>query len=57
MPIKGEREADPGAVHDRKARRIDGGQLVQVSSSEIFPRLIEVLQAAREDPDPVARED
>jgi hypothetical protein len=37
------------ALHDRKAGGIDGGQLVQVRASKIFPRLLQIAQLAGKD--------
>ena len=47
-----EREGNPDsdAFHDREARRIDRGKLVQVRAAKIIPRLFQVAQLAREDP-------
>ena len=47
-----EREGNPDSdtFHDREARRIDRGKLVQVRAAKIILRLFQVAQLAREDP-------
>jgi hypothetical protein len=43
-------EPDSRTLHDRKAGGIDGGQLVQVRASKVFPRLLQVARLARKNP-------
>jgi hypothetical protein len=38
--IEGVRKPDARALHDRKARRVDGRELVQIRAPEIFPGLL-----------------
>ena len=47
-----ERVCEPNsrALHDRKAGGVDGGQLVQIRASKIFPRLFQVAQLAWKNP-------
>src|SRR5438105_12864908 len=47
--IERERKANSRALHDRKARRIDGRQLVQVRTSKVAPRLLQIAQLAGND--------
>ena len=37
-------EPNSHALHDRKAGGVDGGQLVQIRASKIFPRLLQIAQ-------------
>ena len=43
-------EPNSRALHDRKAGGVDGGQLVQIRASKIFPRLFQVAQLAWKNP-------
>src|SRR5262249_18008523 len=47
-----ERVCEPNsrALHDRKAGGVDGGQLVQIRASKIFPRLLQIAQLAWKNP-------
>jgi len=42
-------ESNSHALHDRKAGRVDGGQLVQIRA-KIFPRLLQIVQLAWKNP-------
>ena len=37
------------ALHDRKARGIDGRQFVQIRMTKVFPRLLQIAQLAGKD--------
>jgi hypothetical protein len=41
---------DSRAPLDRKAGGIDGGQLVQIRASKVFPRLLQVARLTRKNP-------
>ena len=47
--IEGVRNSNLGALHDCKARRIDGRQFVQVCASKVFPRLLQITQLTGKD--------
>src|SRR6516225_12265607 len=43
-------EPNSRALHGRKAGSVEGGQLVQIRASKIFPRLFQVAQLAWKNP-------
>src|SRR5687768_286423 len=47
--IKRVRNANARSFHNCKARRIDRRKLMQIRSSEIFPRLVQIAQLAGKD--------
>src|SRR4051812_49531252 len=47
--IEGVCKADSRTLHDRKAGRIDGGELVQFGMSKVLPGLLQIVQLAGED--------